>query len=877
MPVGSGQSANISEAVDSDNSESGTDEEFIDNAEDVFRVDVQCCLETAQRERVLPITRRGYQGYLRKMAVWARGLRQFKGCVSESGEMRTPLDPDAMIGFTEYLKECRVNWPHHPTAGTKKHMSPKTICNFFAAAKDTYARHGQPFPDHVFTYFSNFYRSYVLFVAELKNNGTYPDSTNSVGFSVGVYEQICRKACGYIQLARGTCMTSWRYVWIFFVFLFNLMGRRERISRLRYSWIWWQDDSMLVKVPTQKGDQEGNLSYWKRVYANSEKPWLCCVTALGVEVLSITPAEEFRDLVFKSSGSASHTHFQAFLRWAFNESGTLDGVSIHRITGHSPKRSAICLVSGCEAVKWDAVELRADHKLGLTSIYQTCAAPQQDGIMGRLLAGLPFGEKSFNISPPHFETEDIARIPFREFIAHYESYGPQFQSVIPFLLASVIFHLKSGQLFNMLPAFHPFWSSIFFLRHKKLLNNLKDKILGGKPGVKCALKVTGNSVVGDIRIDVSAVLNEVAHIRADVAIVRAGSGINAHQNADSSCIHCDKRSSELDEMKEDLRFVRQRLEQQDRSTHAAVVQAGHGGRRCILPVFYLANSFVLPSYTPFNLFTRWFSPEPPTPALRHITNEMLPRVAGRRLQENLLSTYRKFMEVFLGRNPDISIIETDLTTAFTAAWTRLHRECGWSNERSADRSVKTVYGWLLQQPKVLTLLKDDKVPFANPGSAVADVVLRQEILNILDRRDAAAELMIHPPPLQAPDVSAFKVCMPPHAIMYPQNLPRPRNPLRTNEMSTPAHEAVEEYIAANAPRVGARPCWSCPFCVSFSFFEHKTAFFRHVREKHKAHTLNEESRKLYLNNADDVVLVWCHQAMKGGSRCGVWEALRGLQ
>ena len=189
------QSAASAEIVDSEDSEDGTDEEFAAepdhvqgaDVQDVYRVNVQVCMETAQRERVLPITRRGYQGYLRKMAVWAKGLRQFKGCVSESGEMKTPLDPDAMIAFTEYLKGCQVNWPHHPTAGTKKHMSPKTICNFFAAAKDTYGRHGQPFPDHVVTYFSNFYRSYVLFIAELKNNGTYPDCTNSVGFSFAVY------------------------------------------------------------------------------------------------------------------------------------------------------------------------------------------------------------------------------------------------------------------------------------------------------------------------------------------------------------------------------------------------------------------------------------------------------------------------------------------------------------------------------------------------------------------------------------------------------------------------------------------------------------------------------------------------------------------
>jgi hypothetical protein len=258
---------------------------------------------------------------------------------------------------------------------------------------------------------------------------------------------------------------------------------------------------------------------------------------------------------------------------------------------------------------------------------------------------------------------------------------------------------------------------------------------------------------------------------------------------------------------------------------------------------------------------------------------MLPRVAGRRLQENLLSTYHKFMEVFLGRNPDIAAIEMDLTTAFTAAWARLDRACSWSNERSADRSVKTVYGWLLKQPDVLKLLKDDKVPFANPGSAVADVALRQEIMEILDRRDAAGVLTLHPPPPspEAYDLSAFKTCMPRLDMLYPQDAPRPRNPLRTNETTTPQHEFVEDYIRSNAPRVGARPCWSCPFCVSFAFFEHKFNFFRHVREKHKERTLDKVARSHYIGNADSVVLVWCSQSMKGGQRSGAWEALRGLQ
>ena len=100
---------------DTSDSESETDEEFVD---DVDRVNISGFLQSAQHNRVKPVTRCGYEGYLRQMALWASSLEQFKHCVSESGNMKTPLDPDAMVGFTEHLKARQVNWPHHPVAGT---------------------------------------------------------------------------------------------------------------------------------------------------------------------------------------------------------------------------------------------------------------------------------------------------------------------------------------------------------------------------------------------------------------------------------------------------------------------------------------------------------------------------------------------------------------------------------------------------------------------------------------------------------------------------------------------------------------------------------------------------------------------------------------
>jgi hypothetical protein len=88
---------------------------------------------------------------------------------------------------------------------------------------------------------------------------------------------------------------------------------------------------------------------------------------------------------------------------------------------------------------------------------------------------------------------------------------------------------------------------------------------------------------------------------------------------------------------------------------------------------------------------------------------------------------------------------------------------------------------------------DKHTQFWNVGP-ITDM-LRQEIMEILDRRDAVGVLTLHPPPPspQAYDLSAFQTCMPRLAMLYPQDAPRPMNPLRTNETTTPQHEFVEDY------------------------------------------------------------------------------------
>jgi hypothetical protein len=218
------------------------------------------------------------------------------------------------------------------------------------------------------------------------------------------------------------------------------------------------------------------MSYWKRLYANPFQPGCCPVLALGVQLLCITPADPYTNCVFTTTADQFRSRFTKFMAKAF-PSNLVEGLPIHRITSHSPKRGGICMASGNEVVKWEAVELRADHKCGLTSTYQTCAAPQQDGIMGRLFSGLPFGSDAFNVSPPHFKDEDVLPIPFQDFVTYYSSYSTTFKTVIPYLIASVVFHLHNGNLKRLLPKEHPFWGSKFVMMHRPMWTALGSKVI----------------------------------------------------------------------------------------------------------------------------------------------------------------------------------------------------------------------------------------------------------------------------------------------------------------------------------------------------------------------------------------------------------------
>ena len=207
----------------------------------------------ATATRITPVTRKLYDSHMRQMAVWCMSVERFRQCVGADGNMIVPLDSDAMIMFTEHLLQKQVPWVHAQVPGTMKHLAVKTVSNFFAAAGFMFAMRNEKLPPAVAQYFSNTKKSYTLKIGRLKDAGLHPDSTNSTGINFSVYERICTKLGGYVAHFKGSCYSCWRDLWLFWVLLFNLLGRCFQVSKICYEMIWWQDDALVIKVPSQKG------------------------------------------------------------------------------------------------------------------------------------------------------------------------------------------------------------------------------------------------------------------------------------------------------------------------------------------------------------------------------------------------------------------------------------------------------------------------------------------------------------------------------------------------------------------------------------------------------------------------------------------------
>ena len=93
---------------------------------------------------------------------------------------------------------------------------------------------------------------------------------------------------------------------------------------------------------------------------------------------------------------------------------------------------------------------------------------------------------------PHFEESVAGSLPMQQIFAGYEKYPANFRAVMPFLVASLVYHQQHIQQHYH---GHPVCSSPLFTTRKHILKDLEPKLFGGRY-VRSVLPLTGRSYLG---------------------------------------------------------------------------------------------------------------------------------------------------------------------------------------------------------------------------------------------------------------------------------------------------------------------------------------------------------------------------------------------
>ena len=317
-------------------------------------------------------SREGYRLQILRFSRWLvrDGKRSFVNGAGDTLQPNFPPTEDHIMNFFKWLESKKVPWRHHSNPNQKKRLAPGTMVGIACAFKDFYRINLSEAPLSLNRFFSNRNRAYNIKISLEKLEGLYPVDKASMALSSAAYGRLLQRAIEMRPRGNKFPFSVIRHHPLFLKLGQTLCGRSERIIQIRYAFIGSWSDAFRCKVPNSKSDIEGLMSYWKLFYSNDIDPFWCPVLELAVHTACNSLCGDFEYLFPQSYRGAFRGHFDD-LRQNLSESDIqFMEVLRHQLTLHSPKRTGISMVNSCEAVHWDQAELRADHKIGMSAVYQ---------------------------------------------------------------------------------------------------------------------------------------------------------------------------------------------------------------------------------------------------------------------------------------------------------------------------------------------------------------------------------------------------------------------------------------------------------------------------------------------------------------------------
>ena len=356
----------------------------------------------AGRDRVASRTRYQYDLFIGLMAKFFTSDGEFASIIVAKTNLhfvsvQCPLPIKALNKYLDYVEAKQVPVRAYeseslPYQQLTKNVSVGYYSTVIQSLMDLYKCEQVLMSDETRLLLSSKRKTYSRKIAQAKAAGLYPTPPQRFITNDG-YLDLCNSICTATPTAGCWADTLLSSLWAYIVLLWNLMARCDRVAQLLWSNMSWYKDSFTIFVPQSKTDQGGDRAFHKKLYCG-EVPSVCPV--LSCAILFFTRTDYRSVFVFPRADTRRSGLRQLGQLIAARYSianFALFGCNPLHIAWHHFKRGAFTFLGALtDGPSWVGCKLRADQTVSDSSKPYLYQGSGQDGLIGRLLALLPYGD-----------------------------------------------------------------------------------------------------------------------------------------------------------------------------------------------------------------------------------------------------------------------------------------------------------------------------------------------------------------------------------------------------------------------------------------------------------------------------------------------------
>ena len=641
----------------------------------------------AARETLSGRSREQYTTYQQAMVSWGQ---QQNAALPAEKKYRTvvPFSYRFVAMYLDHLKQKEIPWPHKP--GFTKHYSTGLISNVITAIKDAYRIEESSVQEEIEILMNNFQKMYCKFIGREKMLGRYPVKVGRSAIPSSAFKMISKKL---FEMQGGGYWKPQTQVWPYWNILGTVLSRSERVGEVLVDHIAGKEDMILFDVSTSKTDPTGVLSYAKAIASNPLDPHSDAFLGLAFLFFCRNSESDNRIFSYADMPATATIYLRKVLDSLSEREETSLCCSRHLVGLHTAKKTGCSKLYDNECTVAVAIEKRCDHHLHGSQGSYIGDLPANDAFNARILAGLAFGTEEFAAKPCHFDgvPETLwSSIPWNSIIHGYSTFPVACKSVMPLLLASVIYH--ESFIRNQLRGGggHPIMFSALFTTHKGLFDKLRPYVKYGL--CQSELTTTGVPLSSKTHATVHRIERRLDNIEAAMQRLNALPPPGGFLDTPSSSSPGDQLVAKLDKVLDSLAAL------SNSSARSEVLAAP-----TVWSIGYLSSDFRIAPMSVAELWRAWHIPTASAPALKGICGKMLPASDNRDNDIRQLSRYSKVVAFIAGTT---QITGSNVESSFELLWNQCQELAGQEGLAlgSVNQGAGTLYNMVSAHKSLKTAL-----------------------------------------------------------------------------------------------------------------------------------------------------------------------------